>query len=391
MTALTAVPLLYLALAGPAAAGRPAPPDTALAAAGNAFGFALLQTLVASDPAGNVFVSPVGVGLALHMAMGGAAGETRARMAEALCVPDIPPERINSGTRALLDALVSTDSLAQLAVTSSLWHRREVALAPEFVAVCREFYRARAGPLDFTSPAAVDTVNAWVSRSTSGSIPAVVDQIGDDAILLVLNAICFRGRWADGFDTAFTVEQPFSAGDDTVPVEMMSRAGEFSYCERPGEFQTVALPFAGDRFRLYVFLPADTGGLAGLVASLHEQAWAGWLRSFAPRPGEVRLPRLALEYENSLAAPLAALGMDRAFQPGSADFSLMTGGAEGLSLSEVLHKAVIELDEQGASAAVFTESDGRRPFRFVCDRPFLCAVVDNPTGTIILIGAVREP
>jgi serpin B len=177
---------------------------------------------------------------------------------------------------------------------------------------------------------------------------------------------------------------------------MMNRSGSFRYAEDPG-LQAVRLPYGGGRLAMYVFLPRNADGLAGLFESLDERSlgeWAGKLRS---RDGDVTIPRFKIAYECGLAPALKAMGMKSAFDPGTADFSGMSG--QELFISEVKHKAVVDVTEEGTEAAAVTSIEMKAAsveapmdrFSFVADHPFFFVIRDDATGAILFMGTLYDP
>jgi serine protease inhibitor len=178
---------------------------------------------------------------------------------------------------------------------------------------------------------------------------------------------------------------------------MMNRKGRSRYKENDA-MQAIALPYGDGRLSMYFFLPRDKDGLGRLIATTGPDNFADLFAGFDERTGAVALPRFKIEYEQSLVKTLRALGMGLAFSAG-ADFSRMVVPPATVAISYVLHKTFVEVNEEGTEAAAVTLVAVKGPapppegekFSFVCDHPFLCAVRDNVTGSVLFLGAILDP
>lgn len=372
--------------------------NSRIAAASNAFGFDLLQQLQRQAANENVFFSPLSVSLALAMTYNGAVGETKQAMQRALRIEGMNHAELNKSSAELLDALKSSDPKIEMIIANSLWARGGALFNEAFLARNRQFYRAEIASLDFSSPQSVATINRWVAANTKGKISRIIDQISSDDVMFLINAVYFKGLWRKRFDKALTQTQPFHlSGGWRKQTPMMTQSGDYLYY-RGDKFQAVSLPYGEGRISLCLFLPDRGSSLDGFLKSLSYQNWEKWINSFKNMPGDVKLPRFKLDYENSLNDALKALGMGAAFSASQADFSGIRQQRD-LFISEVKHKAVVEVNEEGTEAAAATSvgigitSVGPEPqrFTFVADRPFLMAIRDSQTGAILFMGAVKEP
>ncbi|HKQ92475.1 MAG TPA: serpin family protein [Blastocatellia bacterium] len=369
-----------------------------LAAASNAFGFDLFQQLRRQDANKSVFFSPLSVTVALAMTYNGAAGETKNAMARALKIEGMSRGELNHASHDMLKDLKGSDPKIELAIANSLWARSGVRFNESFLADNRAFYSAEISTLDFSSPQAAATINRWVSDNTKGKISKIIDTIDPQKVMFLINAVYFKGQWQKRFEKTLTKEQPFYLpGGQKKPMPMMAQSGNYLY-HRGDKFQAVSLPYGEGGVSLYLFLPDKGSSLDEFLKGLSFQKWEGWINNFNDTPGDVKLPRFKLDYEETLNDSLKAVGMGVAFNPREADFSGIRPERD-LYISEVKHKAVVEVNEEGTEAAAATSvgvsiTSARQPrerFSFVADRPFLMAIRDSKTGAILFMGAVMEP
>jgi serpin B len=274
-----------------------------------------------------------------------------------------------------------------------------VSFRPDFLERNRQFYGAQVTELDFNDPASAAVINDWVSQKTSGKIDRIIDQIDRDAILFLINAIYFKGKWTSEFKKEETKEDSFTLGDGRQKKHpMMSQSGKYDYLEGKN-FQAVSLPYGNRRLSMYIFLPAKATTLAEFQKSLTAENWEKWMEEFDQTPGDIAVPRFRIEYEIELNDALKAMGMGLAFDHDRANFSKMVQSDEQVAINRVKHKTFVEVNEEGTEAAAATSVEvtvtsvqvPRERFRMVVDRPFFCAIRDNETGAVLFMGAINDP
>ena len=391
------------ALAAPAPAPVVAAPASVaeVIAANNAFGLRLYKTIAAAEGSKNLFLSPASIAMALAMTYNGAQAETKLAMAATLGLSGYDVDDVNRANRTLLAAWDGADPAVKLALANSLWAKHDLTFKETFLQRNRTFYQARVEPIEFMAPSACKTINAWVSEKTMGKIDNLIKQedLTADTILILINAIYFKGIWKEQFDPKLTKERAFNlAPDATKNWPMMARDSSFEYLQTL-EFQAVRLPYGGGRMHMLVLLPAATSSLKALQAALTPERWRAWAAQFHSAEGVVVLPKFKLEYETMLNTPLCALGMAIAFDRQHADFKAMADLRERICIDKVRHKAFVEVNEEGTEAAAATSVGMMRTtaampmgkFHMVVDRPFLFAICDRETEAILFLGSVVEP
>ena len=373
--------------------------DTRLTAATSRFSFKLYNQIRKEQGADkNAFVSPASVMLALAMTYNGADGTTREAMARALEINGMGLDDVNLAFAGLKSALAPNDPKIQLRIANSLWARNGIKLKPAFVERNKQHYAAEITTLDFSSPAAKDTINAWVNKNTEGKIQKIVDRINPDDILFLINAIYFKGQWQIAFKKEDTKPDVFRlAGGERKELPMMSQSGRYLYYKGEG-FQAVALPYGKGAVSMYVFLPDEQSSLDQFEQGLTSENWDVWMNSFRGTPGELKLPRFKVEWESRLNDVLKAIGMAEAFDPARANFSQMAEvSGNRIFISDVRHKSWCEVNEEGTVAAAVTSvtatltSAPPQPFSMKVDRPFFFAIRDNQSGVLLFMGSVQDP
>ena len=375
-------------------------PTAAVAVADNDFGFRLLRALNANGTATNLIVSPLSVSQALTMTYNGARGSTKTAMARTLGIGAIDVSQLNASNRQLLEALHKADPDARLEIANALWLQKDLAVAPQFVALTKGYYGAAVRSLDFAGDPlrATEMINAWVSRNTQGKIPSIVDRLETDTALVLTDAVYFKGAWSEVFDPQESKPRAFFGPDGkSATTPMMEQDGFYSYLET-NDFQGIRLPYGNGQFAMYVFLPRARGGLGQLLKSFDQSHWAEWMKKLASRSGTIVLPKFEVRYGEKLNAVLEAMGMGVAFNKEEADFSGIT--PSHIYISDVEHKTYVKVDEKGTEAAASTAVVARltsaivgsgKPFRMIVDHPFAFAIAERETRAILFVGTVVDP
>jgi serpin B len=371
--------------------------DRRVVSAVNDLGFRLFAELGKGNE--NVFLSPASIELALAMTYNGAGGATKEAMAKAMSLGALSVEELNKGNAGLLSLLESPDPKVELAIANSLWGRQGIVFKPDFLGRVGTSYQAKLSTLNFTQPQAADTINTWVSDNTRGKIPTLVNPaMLQDALLVLINAIYFKGAWTTPFEKELTQDGPFTPADGkkkTLP--MMRRRDKFSYLETE-TFQAASLPYGEGNVVMDVILPKPGVAAAAFRGSLTAANWNKWTAQFRSREGMLVMPRFKAKYETSLKPSLAALGMGVAFTE-NADFRGMLSDEQiRAQITDVIHKTVLEVNEEGTVAAGvtgvvvgITSFDPTPPFNMTVDRPFFLAIRDVPTGTVLFMGMINDP
>lgn len=368
-----------------------------LVSANTRFGFKLFSALTNQQPNQNVFVSPSSVAIALAMVYNGASGETQRDMARAMEIQGMNLQVLNQANADLKALLENPDPKVQLSIANSLWARQGVPFKPEFIQRNQQFYQAKLTELNFADPRAVSTINGWVNQSTRGKITEIVDQLSADDVMVLINAIYFKGNWSRQFDKQQTKTEPFYlANGSSKNHPLMTQRSEYRYLDH-SLFQGVMLPYGeGRRMSMVVLLPKKNSTLNELERNLTAENWDQWMNQFRNRQGSIQIPRFKLEYKAELTRILAQLGMGNAFTR-QANFSGIS--PVPTQIDQVNHKTFVEVNEEGTEAAAVTSIGIRataaipmdEPFQMKVDRPFFCAIRDNQTGSVLFMGAIVDP
>jgi serpin B len=365
------------------------------------FAFRLFRQLAEEPKARNIFFSPASVMLCLWPLHDGATGETREAMAKVLEVAGLEAKELQSVVGTLRSALQIESPGLKLEAANSLWCNHRLRPRSEYIAGVKKDYDAEVCALDFGADRAVATINAWVAEKTHGKIGSILSSLDPLTFLVAINAVYFKDSWSKPFMPGFTREELFQTTESQkLKVPLMSQFGSYSYYE-DSRFQAVCLRYKTPRLAMYVFLPTKKSSLREFRLDLNSGAWDKWMRRFEVMPGHIRIPRFKLTYQAMLNGPLSQLGMAPAFDPQRARFDAISSPPPAIWIETVLHRAFVEVNEEGTEAAATTvammplSSEYSRPrirtFEMTVDRPFFFAICDSLTNTILFMGSVEEP
>ncbi|MDN7023787.1 serpin family protein [Methanoculleus sp. FWC-SCC1] len=383
----------------------PTPPAAAgnVVAGSNAFACDLYHRLANDSATENIFFSPVSISSALAITYEGARGTTAGEIASVLHLPGNETLR-RTGFAALTGGLSRGDANTTLRTANALWAEETYPFLPEYIETAERYYAANVTNLDFIGAPeeSRQTINRWVERQTEEKIQDLLPAGSIDPLtrLVITNAIYFTGTWELQFDANETADADFRVSpDETVRVPMMQRTGEdavYPYAETD-TLQALAMTYAGgSNLSMLVLLPKD-GNLTAAEEACGAENLAELRQALARERVDVFFPKFALEEEYSLPETLTAMGMPAAFT-GAADFSGMDG-TKNLFITAVVHKAFVNVNEEGTEAAAATgvavslsaaPIDEEVPV-FRADHPFVFVILDDDTGTILFIGRVFRP
>jgi len=316
----------------------------------------------------------------------------------------------------------------ELRVANALWCAETFPFSKAFLDVLNEAYGAAAHAIDFARDpeTARARINRWVEQQTHDRIRDLLarEVVTPSTVLVLTNAVYFKGNWANEFDESRTEQAEFTLNDGTGATVMMMAAPQLEarYAEvmpdgtlnepvfdpgrrmhrlapNPDGFRILELPYRGGELSMVVVLPKRHDGLAALERMLTPEALGGWIGGMKKRKVNVFLPKFTMETTYSLPTALSAMGMPAAFRPGGFTGISDSVAAEALYISEVVHKAFVDVNEKGTEAAAATAVVMTRSARidpsliptFRADHPFILAIRHNQTESILFLGRLMKP
>jgi serpin B len=377
--------------------------DIKEAVAGNTdFAFALYGKLRDGAPKGNLFFSPYSISTALAMTYAGARGETQKQMVMALRFT-LPSQNLYSAFGALQKQLIQEEKSHgyRLLLANALWLQKGEPFLKEFLDLNKYYYGAGISQLDFVNETeqSRQIINSWVEEKTKDKIKDLIppEGVNGETVLVLTNAIYFKGEWRTKFRWWRTRSADFNISDkDKVEVRLMHLKEDFKYYADK-KMQVLELPYKSDELSMLVLLPQEIEGIKELEDTLTAETLNVLLPKMWNTKVDVYLPKFKLVWGTfSLNKALIALGMSDAFDGMKADFSGINGRG-GIWISDVFHQAFIEVNEKGTEAAaatafvIVTSLNNNGPPVFRADHPFIFIIKDNRSGSILFMGRVMNP
>ncbi len=364
---------------------------------GNEFGVELF-TKVALEENKNLMLSPLSASAALTMLLNGCDGDTYDQLKGTLKYPEnMTISEINEVYGSLVSQLLDVDPKVKLALANAIFYRQGFSVKSPFLNTMDADFDAEIAGLDFGLPSALTTINKWASDNTNGKIPKVLNEISADAVMFIMNALYFKGDWSYQFDKDLTSDRAFyTSGTSSIDVSTMKGDVGSRVAYGTG-YRAIEMPYGQTNFTMVVIVPEGT--LSEFNATFDAEKWNTITSAFDNQEefGEltVYMPKFKFSYEKQLNDQLQSMGMLDAFVPGLANLSGISDAS--IFVSFVKQNTFVEVDEKGTEAAAVTTigieltSYPPQPREFEIDKPFVFAIRERTTNTLLFIGQVVNP
>jgi serpin B len=397
--------------------------------ANNRFAIDLYKKIATDPTKNNIFFSPWSISTAMAMVYEGAKGQTATEIQDVFYYPTDDQVR-RSSYASMINNMNLAGGKYKLSVANSIWLQEDYPFLDSYKNTIREYYLGKVKNFDLAGDpqGASKEVNSWVSKNTNGKIKDIVSpgMFNEYSRAVLANAIYFKGKWVDQFDKDDTKPEDFTLKDGSkVTVDMMNLRDKdlsFNYYEGEG-VQVLEMPYQGDKLSMIVILPTveitdnmkqrmeykmqryqegteepfKTMTMKELEANLTEEKISSWRENMKKNEVMIAMPKYSFETSYTLADHLKEMGMPLAFKWPGADFSGMDGTHE-LYIQKVLHKAYIDVYEEGTEAAAATvimmgtmAAMPAPPIEFRADHPFIFLIQETSTGNIMFMGRVNDP
>lgn len=376
-----------------------------LSSANSLFALELFRTLNESNPTGNIFFSPLSISSALAMVFLGTKGSTAAQLSKTFHFDSV--EDVHSRFQSLNAEVSKRGASHTLKLANRLYGEKTYNFLPEFLTSTQKMYGADLAPVDFqhASEDARKEINQWVKGQTEGKIPELlaVGVVDSMTKLVLVNAIYFKGLWEEKFMKQDTTDAPFRLNKkNTKSVKMMYQKKKFFFGYISDlKCKVLEMPYQGGELSMVILLPEDIEDESTGLKKIEEQITLEKLREWTKRENlenidvHVKLPRFKIEESYILNSNLGRLGLQDLFNSSKADLSGMSGSRD-LFISKIVHKAFVEVNEEGTEAAAATA--GIATFcmllpeeEFTADHPFVFFIRHNPTANVLFLGRVCSP
>lgn len=371
----------------------------------NVFGFNLFRQMNYNlKDNSNIFYSPYSVFTALAMTYEGARNDTLKQMREVLKI-----EQGNASFHQYMKVLyeyLNQNGKYNISTANALWIKENLHLLEEYTNIIKTFYYGELSHIDFSDTnEASNIINLWINSNTNGLIKDLIKREDIDPIftaLILTNAIYFKGMWEVQFDPNNTTEKDFKVINESKirapTMQLINTDNLFNYTEND-DLQILELPYSGNDISMVILLPKKDIDLSHIISLIDNDKLKNWIKSMSKESVDIYLPKFKIETPTfELKDYLISLGMNNPFT-NLADFSGITGSND-LYIEKILHKAFIEVNEEGTEAAAATVVEMRLTvdhggeesiITFNVDHPFLFLIQQKDTGTVLFMGKVINP
>jgi len=364
----------------------------------NKFSFDLYKKLKDENKEENLFYSPASISIALAMTYAGARGDTEKQMANVLNFT-LPQDRLHPAYSKLIENLKSNKDY-ELIIANALWLQKDYKFLQKFLNTMEKYYKGGFNEVDYAAnpEGARIKINDWVSRETKEKIKDILkpEDITRLTRLVLTNAIYFKGKWQTEFDKKSTRDEDFYLiNGQKTKVKMMYQKNTFNYYEN-NNLQLLEIPYKGNKISMVIILP-KVGKFKTVENMMDEKKLQEWLKNAMKTKVKAYIPRFKFTQRFNLSKNLYDMGMEDAFNHAAADFSGIDG-ERGLYISKVIHKAFVDVNEEGTEAAAATAViiDTKalvltEELVFKADHPFIFLIRDKETRSILFMGRVMDP
>jgi serine protease inhibitor len=365
--------------------------------ASNGFSFSLWKTINQAQRDSNVFVSPLSASFALGLILNGASGKTYDEMRTALQFGTASLASIDSGYKSLIALLTTLDPSTKMQIANAIFYKTGFPFNQTFLDDATKWFDAEVKGRNFSDvQGTLSAVNGWANTKTNGRIPKVLEEVKDNDIMYLLNAIYFKGTWRDKFDATKTIDAPFhpATGGDQ-PAKLMSRQAKMAYAETPA-YQAVDLPYGDSSFTMTVLLPKTGNSVESIASSLTAESWQALTSNFHSQEVALWLPKITFSWKRKLIDDMKALGMRAAFVPDGADFTrLSSATGTHIYISLLQQNTFVAIDEEGTEAAAVTIGGATVTslpvvMQMRVDRPYIFVIRERLSGTVLFMGKITR-
>ncbi len=360
----------------------------------NSFAFDIFSKVLNQAGDLNTIISPLSISYALSMTVNGAANSTRDSILKALKISDISMADLNKSYKDLTASLVSVDSRVIMDIANSVWTEKDFSVKAPFVDILTSYYDAQAKSFDKTDPTVPTQINSWISDHTNGLIKNMISQLDSNIVMLLINAIYFKGMWKTQFDASSTTSRTFTKPDGSTENVPTMYESENQKVYRGNGFYVAEIPYGQGNYVMDILLP-DNNDLSAVSGSLTADNLSTWTASLTSTKVNLYLPKFKYGYNIDLKNVLSLMGMGIAFTD-AADFSNISD--IGLLISKVLHEAYIQTDEEGTEAAAATVVEIEptmvgpvEPITIDVNHQFIYLIREVTTNSVIFMGKVADP
>ena len=370
------------------------------------FTLQLYRILSNNNADGNMFLSPYSVSAALMLTMLGCSGESESQLRKGLCLDNLSSVNVHEKYREIHTSLMQkSGENVTLSIANRVFATLGLKLLESYKSDSLNYYGSETELLDFVqdTEGSRKRINTWVEQQTNNKIKDLIPSgaLNPASVVVLTNAIYFKGDWALKFKASNTKKREFhltKSKSEMIDMMHMEKEKWLSGISDKWDCKMLQLPYKGKRISMMIILPNQIDGLGKVEANLSLGMLTEMRSQMYEDDAIVALPKFKMESSYELEKVLPQMGITEIFSPKKADFDRMVADQpDNIAVSKVIHKAFVEVNEEGTEAAAATGVVMRLmcmpmpPMEFIADHPFLFLIQENESGTILFIGRFTQP
>lgn len=366
----------------------------------NAFGFEMVKNLDGISPHKNFIISPISASIAMSMVLNGANEDTHKEILDALHFIPLSNNEINQAYLNLSESFNDSTNKDQLLLSNAIFIRDKFSVLKPFTKTLQANFNAPVTLLDFSNPQSVNQINQWVSKATKGTINKAVNQLKPNDMMVLLNAIYFKGSWQTPFNPSKNIKMPFfneHSGQKRNVTTLVQKKLRAKYFKTP-QVSSVILTYIDEGFEMLLFKPEGKNTTFSILNNIEIGQWQEWQNLYEKKNSiELYLPKFRFEGEYDLKSTLMEMGVKNAFTE-NANFKNISNTK--LYISDIKQSTFVAVDEKGTEAAAVTKIgmsltsmaiEPENKIEFKLDKSFIFILREKKSGTICFIGRVMFP
>lgn len=371
----------------------------------NKLSLKLISEIYKNNKNTNIFISPLNIASGINMIYNGSEGKVKTEIENIMSYNNIELSTLNESNNILKRLIENQDYKVKVKIANSIWFKNNLNLNDNYSKTIKSYYQANLEQLDFDNKSSIDRINSWFDWNTEGKIKKVIENIDKEDVMILINAMYFKGDWKEKFDSSQTKNGTFFLEKDkSIETPMMSLNTKSANYMEEEKYKALKLYYGDGKFSMSIFLPNEESNLSEFFNEITQDELKNWIKISSEQEGYVTMPKYSIEYQSELNDTLKNIGLVTPFKKDDCTdnkFKNMLGNNNNicdLYISKSIQKTSIDVNENGSEIKTTFSFYPRAevtsvPERFSINinRPFFCFITENTTGTIMFEGVINNP
>lgn len=353
----------------------------------------------------NIFISPLNIASGINMIYNGSEGKVKTEIENIMSYNNIELSTLNESNNILKRLIENQDYKVKVKIANSIWFKNNLNLNDNYSKTIKSYYQANLEQLDFDNKSSIDRINSWFDWNTQGKIKKVIENIDKEDVMILINAMYFKGDWKEKFDTSQTKNGTFFLEKDkSIETPMMSLNTKSANYMEEEKYKALKLYYGDGKFSMSIFLPNEESNLSEFFNEITQDKLKNWIKISSEQEGYVTMPKYSIEYQSELNETLKNIGLVTPFKKDDCTDNKLKNMLSNnnnicdLYISKSIQKTSIDVNENGSEIKttfsfypIGEVTSVPERFSININRPFFCFITENTTGTIMFEGVINNP